>query len=762
MTTTTQSATALNPVIAKLTDPTVKAAVTQYLVGNTLSYAGMLAILQSVAAHGVVTASEFASLKTLVASFNTTNGIQVSAYLAYISNALINGNAANAQWTGGASSSVALGNLVVGSSAAQLNELIGKWFLGTDLPTPTIAGVSGTISYVADNAPLFNSSGLPSVNDINQGDLGDCYLLASLAEVAQDEPQDIASMITANGNGTYAIRFFVNGAAVYVTVNNELPLWPGTQDLLFNSPQEAGASGGTSDIWASLVEKAYAQLNAELGATDTTNPVAGNSYSLIGYGYTTTLTQVTGRALTYYSSGQLSGTSWNAIPYSNWLAFQTAIVSDLQSGEEIDFNTGNTNTTPTTSVTINGTVYVDFVPAHVYSVIGYNPTTGEFELRNPWGTQNPGFSYTENWQTTFYASMSDFYNEQGDISVASGAPAPSTAVVVSSGYTSNGAILVNGDTETVLSGGAAVGTAVNSGGSEYVYGTTTGTNVNAGGIEEVFSGGTASSAVVNAGGVEAVYHGGTAVGTVVGNLAFELVSSGGKAIGTIVNSGGSEYVSAGGKTSSTMVNGGGVEYVYGTASGTTLSGGWAGSGSSASFLWGEQSVESGGIASGTVVDGGGWQQVFNGGKAVGAVVNGGFEYVYAGGTATGTTEEGGGNVTVYSGGKASGTVISSGGQEYVTSGGIRPVLGHQQRRTGVHFLCGNPARRHRHQWRHDHGVVGRQRSGRSGDLGWHRGDFRIGAVRADRDVRWGRRRACTRQPGSLFGRDQRFGPGRPD
>ena len=38
-----------------------------------------------------------------------------SAYLQFITNAFVNGNAANANWTGGAAKSVALGNLAAGS-----------------------------------------------------------------------------------------------------------------------------------------------------------------------------------------------------------------------------------------------------------------------------------------------------------------------------------------------------------------------------------------------------------------------------------------------------------------------------------------------------------------------------------------------------------------------------------------------------------------------------------------------------------------------
>jgi hypothetical protein len=197
--------------------------------------------------------------------------MQASPYLTWITNALVNGNAANATWTGGAASSTSLGNLAAGSSATQLSELIGKWSLGTDLPSSKVkmSGYSTfSVSYSADSAPLFGANG-PSMSNINQGYLGDCYFLASLAEVAKQNPDIISSMFTSNGNGTCGVCFYVDGTAEYVTVNNLLA----DGGSIFNS---------ASDIWASLAEKAYAQL--QTGGAVTGNSISGNSWSAIGNG----------------------------------------------------------------------------------------------------------------------------------------------------------------------------------------------------------------------------------------------------------------------------------------------------------------------------------------------------------------------------------------------------------------------------------------------------------------------------------------------
>ncbi len=157
-------------------------------VNGVVSATGLTKLLtdldSTLSATSTLSAKEFADLKIISANLN--NGLSTSGYLTYVFNALVNGNAANATWTGGGASSTALGNFAVGANATQLSELIGKWFLGTDLPSSSVS-MSGyapfAVSYSNVANPLFGVSG-PTMNDINQGYLGDCYFLSSCAEVA--------------------------------------------------------------------------------------------------------------------------------------------------------------------------------------------------------------------------------------------------------------------------------------------------------------------------------------------------------------------------------------------------------------------------------------------------------------------------------------------------------------------------------------------------------------------------------------------------
>ena len=150
-------------------------------------------------AAGGMSVSEFRGLQFLASELNTAGGIQTSAYVQQIFDNVVKGNSANATWRGGAATAVALGNLTAASSQTQVNELIGKWFLGADLPSTAVSGMTG--AYQAVSTPLFSAGG-PVLTDINQGDVGDCYFLAALGETALQDPSLIQNMIQLNPNGT--------------------------------------------------------------------------------------------------------------------------------------------------------------------------------------------------------------------------------------------------------------------------------------------------------------------------------------------------------------------------------------------------------------------------------------------------------------------------------------------------------------------------------------------------------------------------------
>lgn len=125
---------------------------------------------------------------------------------------VVGGNTFNADGVNGADKTVPLGNLTVGSSAAQFNKLAGKWLLGSDNPT----WVFGTVtSFTANTGPLFGSSGV-AATDPSQGAISDRYLIAAAVEVAFFQPGMINTVFTGNGDVTYGLQFYApTGAAIY-------------------------------------------------------------------------------------------------------------------------------------------------------------------------------------------------------------------------------------------------------------------------------------------------------------------------------------------------------------------------------------------------------------------------------------------------------------------------------------------------------------------------------------------------------------------
>jgi Calpain family cysteine protease len=273
---------------------------------DSLDYHGMLHVLRD-AARGGMTDSKFGTLETLVSLMNAPDGISTSAYVQHISHSLVDGDPANATWTGGEAKPKDLEDLSATSTQTDVHELIGKWFLGTDLPSTDHTGSEAT--YELQKGPLFAADGVPTYHDVNQGELGDCWFVATLAEVALQDPSAIRSMITNDHNGTYGVRFFVDGHADYVTVNKELPV---TNDgLEFNNGSTLKfANGANGDpLWAELVEKAFAQLNAEPDAVHGTLGKAINAYEGIAGGEAdNALAEITGQTSVEYASNDWSPT----------------------------------------------------------------------------------------------------------------------------------------------------------------------------------------------------------------------------------------------------------------------------------------------------------------------------------------------------------------------------------------------------------------------------------------------------------------------
>lgn len=132
--------------------------------------------------------------------------------------------------------------------------------IGKRYPRPTYAPIPGAIP----KTPYVKLT----YTDIEQGYLGDCYLMAALAAIAKQKPTLLAKMIKRNPNGTVTVRFFdvtphgsvTNRVRFWVTILPGFPVW--RHRLAYartTRERQRGPRGRTKiETWVPIIEKAYA------------------------------------------------------------------------------------------------------------------------------------------------------------------------------------------------------------------------------------------------------------------------------------------------------------------------------------------------------------------------------------------------------------------------------------------------------------------------------------------------------------------------
>jgi hypothetical protein len=312
---------------------------------GSLDRADWLRMFDQVRADGTVNGAEYNDLGDFLhpgrVTFTATVGFTLPQAVRVLAGKVVNGDAANARFQGGA-----LGNLQAGSGAGQLQKLVAKWFYGADRPT----AAAGTTYRVVSGALFVNGI---AYADVAQGAVGDCYFVAALAGMARFSPQSIQQMFTDNGDGTFTVRFYRNGTADYVTVDRALPT------TATGTAKYAGFGGrydnGGNELWVALAEKAYAQLNEArwLGHA------ASNSYAAIDGGYADlALEHVTG-----------ANAGWKWLQYAN----------------PMDLVNATSYGRYTVLASKGGAPGNGVVPGHGYALVGFNAATSRFALYNPWG-----------------------------------------------------------------------------------------------------------------------------------------------------------------------------------------------------------------------------------------------------------------------------------------------------------------------------------------------------------------------------------------
>ena len=331
--------------------------------GRTLTYAGLLKILED-AASGGMSAAKYQSLQTLASWLNGSgaNTISTSAYLEFIADDVIDGQGRSSGFGGlGILGAGRSGGLSATSTAAQVDDLIDQWFLGTNEPATNVTRVGGArlaSTYQTSSLPLYGASGAPVYTDVNQGNTGDCYFLAAIGEVALQDPNALESMIVSDGGGVYGVRFDVNGQDDWVTVNSSLPTLTAASPWANGSNLEF-ANGNV--LWPALLEKAFAEITP------------GDSYAAISGGTGAVLSEITGQSVSDISLAFGRRTSSTA---------QTAALSSDNSTLGAAFSAGQELLVGTSGY-VSG---ADLVADHMFEVTGYNTATQTLTLHNPWGS----------------------------------------------------------------------------------------------------------------------------------------------------------------------------------------------------------------------------------------------------------------------------------------------------------------------------------------------------------------------------------------
>ena len=325
----------------------------------------VIGILKSAGDYNSVSNTEMGDLQQFWNMFSGT----MRADIAGLSKKVIFGDASNAWYTGYDSIKDELGNLEAGTSTQNLNLLIGKQMLGTDRP------MIHTGSYTEAGGSLFVEG--VSANDIDQGSTGSCYFLSALAGTADKKASIIRNMFNDNGDGTYSVRFFTNGQADYVTVDNMMATKADGTYL------HADAGDGTAtdalvadnnELWVALAEKAYAQLNesGRLNQEEATNRYGRGSAGTegISWGLTTdAITHITGL-----------NSSWGV---ASWFSSATSNGVDRVSSSELQ-----------TLVNSNRVVTAGW-GGHGRTITGYNATTGQYTIRNPYDQNHSTLTHAQ-------------------------------------------------------------------------------------------------------------------------------------------------------------------------------------------------------------------------------------------------------------------------------------------------------------------------------------------------------------------------------
>jgi hypothetical protein len=119
------------------------------------------------------------------------------------------------------------------------------------------AGGSYSFEFTEPKLPLYDEKEGIELEDIRQGQVGDCYLLAALANLMGEDSHLIREMIEEKDD-LYKVTLYQNGIPVEIEVDKKLMLLK-TEETSFSGLQvpnkEIIGANPDDDIWVSIIEK---------------------------------------------------------------------------------------------------------------------------------------------------------------------------------------------------------------------------------------------------------------------------------------------------------------------------------------------------------------------------------------------------------------------------------------------------------------------------------------------------------------------------
>ena len=205
----------------------------------------------------------------------------------------------------------------------------------------------------------------PAADDVNQGGVGDCYFLASLAAFAGVNPPVLTESAVDLGDSTFLVRFVKGGQNVYVRVNNDMstgPYWG----------YKYARPGANGTMWALVMEKAFAYFRTGV-----------NSYASISGGW---MGEV-------YTGLGVKNASFSLLQTME-SAFFSMVSGDLAKGLAVTLGTGSSAPS--------------LVRGHAYTLVAASiDGSGQtfYTVRNPWGVQGDALENSAGYATLTFAQM---------------------------------------------------------------------------------------------------------------------------------------------------------------------------------------------------------------------------------------------------------------------------------------------------------------------------------------------------------------------